>query len=243
MCTTTQSNRDRPWDTPGSGVICESCITLLFDQALHGFDVEWPARWGDEELDPRDFASFLSTDYIDAYLTKHAAIAERRRNYQPELLQDLKLGRDYQVCPRCKTFGSVKDGCMSALCRCLANFCFSCGMEVKDIDLLDVVGHWNERDGCKRYRSATPNPGSEQNGGGAANDGLSDEQSRQARLAGLERLDAAASRFNSAMQSASAHDQVLLRRFLKAERALSQGDVHKIWAMMSARPRDREEDD
>lgn len=107
---------------------------------------------------------------------------------------------------------------------------------------LSVVGHWNERDVCKRDRSASPSPGSEKDDGGAEIDGSSEEESRQARLASLERLDAAASRFNAAMQSASAHDQVLLRRFLEAEAALSQDEMSKIWAMMSARPRDREED-
>lgn len=31
---------------------------------------------------------------------------------------------------------------MSVVFRCLASSCFRCGMEVEDIDPLDVVGHW-----------------------------------------------------------------------------------------------------
>lgn len=232
VCKTTHTNQDgfTPWQTPNDGMVCEICIKFQFDQALHGSDAEWPARWGNEELNPRDFASFLSPDYINQYLAKEAEIAAWRRDYQPELLEGLKLGEDYQVCPRCKEFRYLDDDCMVIRCRCLASFCFRCGVEAEDVDGLDREGHWNMRDGCKRY--ARPESGSEQDGGDSGGSG-SEEDSRSAKL---ERFDSAVSRFNVAMQGAKPQGFVLLRRFLDADTSLSPYEMTIVWNMVSARP-------
>jgi hypothetical protein len=211
-------------------MICEACIKFQFDKALDISDAEWPARWGNEELDPRDFASFLLQDYINAYLTKHAEIAAWRRDYQPEPLEDLRLGEDYQVCPRCKEFRYLDGDCMVILCRCLASFCFRCGVEAEDIDGLDREGHWNMPDGCKRY--ARPGSGSAQHDGDSGGSG-SEEDSRSAKL---ERLDFAVSRFNVAMQGAKPPGFVLLRRFLDVDTSLSPYEMTIVWNMVSARP-------
>lgn len=241
VCETAHTNRDgfTPWDTSDGSIVCEGCITRKFDEALHGFDVKWPARWKNDELDPRNFASFLSAHYINKYLTKRSEIAQRRSIYHPEPLDDLKRGEDYQVCPRCKTFGFLDSDCMDVRCECLASFCFRCGKEVEDIDPLDMAGHWNEQDGCKRLVS--PISG-EQQGGESGSDG-SEEEFIQMTPAKLERLDAAASRFNAAMQGAGAQNQSRLRRYLEATSSLSQVEMTKIWNMMSARPGHGSEDE
>ena len=67
-------------------------------------------------------------------------------------------------------------------------------------------------DGCRR--TVYPGSGSKQQGGGSGVDGFEEEEFGEARRAILERLDAAASRFNTAMQGASAQNQSLLRRYL-----------------------------
>lgn len=239
VCKTHHTNHDSftPWQTPDDSLICENCIKLQFDQALHGSDAEWPARWGHEQLNPRDFASFLSPDYINQYLAKEAETAAWRRDYQPELLEDLKLGEDYQVCPRCKEFRYLDGDCMVIRCRCLTSFCFRCGVEAEDIDGLDREGHWNMRDGCKRY--ARPGSGSEQEGGDSGGSG-SEEDSRSAKL---ERLDFAISRFNVAMQGAKPQGFVLLRRVLDADTSLSPDEMTVIWNMVSACPPHLSEDE
>jgi hypothetical protein len=211
-------------------MICEDCIKRQFDKALDDSDAEWPARWCNEEFDPRDFASFLAPDYIERYLAKQAEIAAWRRDYQPELLEDLKLGEDYQVCPRCKDFRYRDGDCMVIRCRCLASFCFRCGVEAEDVHGLDREGHWNMRDGCSRY--ARPGSDSEQEGGDSGGSG-SEEGSRSAKL---ERLDFAVSRFNVAMQGAKPQGFVLLRRFLDVDTSLSPYEMAIVWNMVSARP-------
>lgn len=98
---------------------------------------------------------------------KHAEVTERRKTYRPELLQCLMLGENYQVCLRRKTPRFVDSDSMSVVCRCLASFCFRCGMH-----------------------------------GGESGVDRSEEEFSKSRPAILERLDAAASRFNTAMQGA-----------------------------------------
>ena len=232
VCKTIHTNQDGStvWQTADVGAICENCIKFQFDKALDGSDAEWPARWGNEELDPRDFASLLSSYYINLYLAKEAEIAAWRRDWQFEPLEDLTLGEDYQVCPRCKEFRYLDSDCMVIRCRCLASFCFRCGVEAEDVDGLDREGHWNMRDGCKRY--ARPGSGSAQNDGDSGGRG-SEEDSRSAKL---KRLDFAVSRFNVAMQGAKPPGFVLLRRFLDVDASLSPYEMTIVWNMVSARP-------
>ena len=112
---------------------------------------------------------------------KHAEVTERRRTYRPELLEALMLGEDCKVCPRRKTSEFVDSDSISVVCRCNSSFCFRCGMEVEDIDPLEVVGHWTERDGCRR--SARPGPDSKQQDGDSGVDGFEEEESSEARPA------------------------------------------------------------
>lgn len=64
-CKIHHSQRDafEPWrtfDGISQSLVCEDCISRQFDQALDGPDVQWPARWGNKELDPHHFASPLA---------------------------------------------------------------------------------------------------------------------------------------------------------------------------------------
>jgi hypothetical protein len=105
------------WTTPDSKLICEICITERFDQALHGSNKDWPVRWGNEELDPHDFTVFLLPNFVSMYLAKDAKIKEGRRQYQPDRLEKMTLGEDYQVCPRYK----IHRACLAGWSGCVVS--------------------------------------------------------------------------------------------------------------------------
>lgn len=234
----------KPWQTSdgvSQSLVCEACISRQFDKALR-LDGCFPARLRGVELDSRHFKSLLSQNFIDGYFTRYTNTSVKRTGAQAHFLELLRCGVDYQICPGCKSATCLEDerDCKHVVCVCcLTSFCFRCGQDAKDVDLLDVTGHWNERDGCRCF--PTPSAGSERDD---AEVGFNEpeEESSQDTPAKLERLDAAASRFNAAMQSANARDQVLLRESLEEEKVLSGGEAGEIWTMISAPPRDREED-
>lgn len=87
----------------------------------------WPARWINETLKTSDFKSILSADSIQVYAQKLEEVNERLENAETVVLEGQTRGKDYQLCPKCKTNISLRDGCNHIICHCLASFCFVCG--------------------------------------------------------------------------------------------------------------------
>ncbi|KAK4627167.1 hypothetical protein CLAFUW4_04417 [Fulvia fulva] len=68
-----------------------------------------------------------------------------------EAFEGITRGVDYQICPKCTTPVSIKDGCNHMTCgvpACRSGFCYICGKEAKE-----GSGHWNIGNPCPRYNS------------------------------------------------------------------------------------------
>lgn len=137
----------KPWLTKEDAAVCVDCVSGLFIQATQ-HDIHYPARWGPDELDPEDFRAMLGNRIVDNYKRAGRSIAERQRVLEPALVEGLKRGEDYQLCPNCKTAVCLEDGCNHIVCRCGMNFCFICGKEALD----DGSGHWAPGL-CPRYNT------------------------------------------------------------------------------------------
>lgn len=145
-CEQYDSPEVKPWIVEDDWTtICPNCIVGRFEQALEN-DYSWPARWGAEELNVRDFAGILHCDLLAAALDKEDEYAARVDDgVSVEALEGQVRGSDYQLCPQCSKVIALEDGCNHIVCLCMQNFCFICGQEA-----FDGSNHWVPG-GCPRY--------------------------------------------------------------------------------------------
>jgi hypothetical protein len=175
----------------------------LFEKALK-FDIEYPAQWGNTELNIGDFDVLWPDGVLPAaYKAKGAQLkrdlllaAQDLKELMPE---NLVVGKDIQPCPGCKAPWGLQDGCNHMTCpTCGMNYCFICGKEASDNS-----GHWRDpEDGgsCPRYNA----PGA----GNAIYDGRETIQDWSPEMS----FETWA--WNSTMQNGSEHTQSLMQRLL-----------------------------
>jgi hypothetical protein len=199
----------------------------LFEKALK-FDIEYPAQWGNTELNVDDFAVLWPDGLFPAIYRTHGVRLKREQllaaqNLKEFMPENLVIGKDIQPCPGCKAPWCLQDGCNHMTCpTCGTNYCFICGKEASDNS-----GHWRDpQDGgsCPRYNS--PDAGNAIYDGRETIEDWSPEMSFETWM------------WNSTMQYGSEQTQYLMQRLLglavptERQGALSARERRQVLASM-----------
>lgn len=139
-----------PYKTEDGETVCPGCIRKIFERS-DKFEIDRPARWGNIELNIRNFERLFGEFYVARYENRRLAADARRSRLTEQGVENMAppgfvRGRDYQICPSCKNAISLRDGCNHIICSCMASLCFICGKEA-----LDGSEHWVREGGCPRY--------------------------------------------------------------------------------------------
>lgn len=139
-----------PYKTEEGHTVCPGCIRKIFERS-DKFEIDRPARWGNTELNIRNFERLFGEFYVARYENRRLAAEARRLQLTEQRVENnappgFVRGRDYQLCPTCKNAISLRDGCNHIICPCMMSFCFICGKEA-----LDGSDHWVREGGCPRY--------------------------------------------------------------------------------------------